>query len=267
MIDADSTSGYYERLARPDAPAPGRARASTLRTTSNGASPRAGSAGICPRSPSSGKLSTAPTRATSSRRFRPKVRAAAPCRWWSWRRELTTRTAASLVKRLFEAGIVNRVLFLFDRIALVGRPEDAFTDHLRDHPCHVLWPGGAFARAKFVTITTLQTVIAGYGDLPPGYFDLVITDECHRSIYGKWSGALLRLDCIHLGLTATPCTAAPAQFSLCVAICLADSRCPLPWFARPRLFLVPHRRSWHQSLSERDWGVESTEFRGCDPSP
>ena len=66
--------------------------------------------------------------------------------------------------------------------------------------------GRGFDRAKRVTIATLQTMIAEYRDLSPGYFDLVITDECHRSIYGKWSGVLRHFDGIQLGLTATPCT-------------------------------------------------------------
>ena len=52
-----------------------------------------------------------------------------------------TRTAAAFIKRLFEAGTVTRVLFLVDRIALAAQAEDAFTDHLRDYPCHVLRPG------------------------------------------------------------------------------------------------------------------------------
>ena len=117
-----------------------------------------------------------------------------------------TRTAAAFIKRLFEAGVVTRVLFLVDRIALARQAEDAFTDHLRDYPCHVLRPGRGFDRAKLITIATLQTMIAEYRDLSPGYFDLVITDECHRSIYGKWSGVLRHFDGIQLGLTATPCT-------------------------------------------------------------
>ncbi|MYE99978.1 MAG: restriction endonuclease subunit R [Gammaproteobacteria bacterium] len=117
-----------------------------------------------------------------------------------------TRMAAAFIKRLFEAGTVTRVLFLVDRIALARQAEDAFTDHLRDYPCHVLRSGRGFDRAKRITIATLQTMIAEYGDLSPGYFDLVITDECHRSIYGKWSGVLRHFDAIQLGLTATPCT-------------------------------------------------------------
>ncbi|MDD9983400.1 MAG: DEAD/DEAH box helicase family protein, partial [Gammaproteobacteria bacterium] len=118
-----------------------------------------------------------------------------------------TRMAAAFIKRLFEAGVVTRVLFLVDRIALARQAEDAFTDHLRDYPCHVLRPGRGFDRAKRITIATLQTMIAEYRSLSPGYFDLVITDECHRSIYGKWSGVLGHFDGIQLGLTATPCTA------------------------------------------------------------
>ena len=117
-----------------------------------------------------------------------------------------TRTAAAFIKRLFEAGIITRVLFLVDRIALARQAEDAFTDHLRDYPCHVLRTGRGFDRAKRITIATLQTMIAEHSDLSPGYFDLVITDECHRSIYGKWSGVLRHFDAIQLGLTATPCT-------------------------------------------------------------
>ena len=117
-----------------------------------------------------------------------------------------TRTAAAFVKRLFEAGIVTRVLFLVDRIALAGQAEDAFSDHLRDYPCHVLRAGRTFDTSKRITIATLQTMITEYRSLSSGYFDLVITDECHRSIYGKWSGVLRHFDGIQIGLTATPCT-------------------------------------------------------------
>ena len=118
-----------------------------------------------------------------------------------------TRTAAAFIKRMFDAGLVTRVLFLVDRIALARQAEDAFTDHLGAYPCHVLRPDRPFDRNKRITIATLQTMISQYRCLSPGYFDLVITDECHRSIYGKWSGALRHFDGIQLGLTATPCTA------------------------------------------------------------
>jgi type I restriction enzyme R subunit len=37
-----------------------------------------------------------------------------------------------------------------------------------------------------------------------GYFDVVVTDEAHRSIYGAWRPALEHFDAFHMGLTATP---------------------------------------------------------------
>jgi type I restriction enzyme, R subunit len=40
--------------------------------------------------------------------------------------------------------------------------------------------------------------------IPPETFDLVIVDECHRSIYGKWRAVLEYFDAHIVGLTATP---------------------------------------------------------------
>ena len=40
--------------------------------------------------------------------------------------------------------------------------------------------------------------------LPPDYFDFIITDECHRSIYGDWRQVLEYFDAFIIGLTATP---------------------------------------------------------------
>ena len=44
----------------------------------------------------------------------------------------------------------------------------------------VLRPGRGFDHTKRITIATLQTMILEYRDLSSGYFDLVITDECHQ---------------------------------------------------------------------------------------
>jgi type I restriction enzyme R subunit len=118
-----------------------------------------------------------------------------------------TRMAAALIKRLFEANAVTRVLFLVDRITLAHQTEDAFTEHLRGFPCYVLRAGKRFQDAQRITITTLQSMINVYRDYSSGYFDLVITDECHRSIYGKWRKVLEHFDGIQIGLTATPCVA------------------------------------------------------------
>lgn len=123
-----------------------------------------------------------------------------------------TRTAAAFIKRLFEANAVTRVLFLVDRIPLAKQTEDAFAEHLRDYPAYVLRAGRRFQDEKVITITTLQSMVNIYRDYSAGYFDLVISDECHRSIYGKWSGVLKHFDGIQVGLTATPCVANPEDF-------------------------------------------------------
>lgn len=116
-----------------------------------------------------------------------------------------TRTAAAFIKRLFEASAITRVLFLVDRIPLAKQTEDAFAEHLPDYPSYVLRAGRRFQDEKLVTVTTLQSMVNIYADYSPGYFDLIISDECHRSIYGQWSGVLKHFDGIQLGLTATPC--------------------------------------------------------------
>lgn len=39
---------------------------------------------------------------------------------------------------------------------------------------------------------------------PPEFFDCIIVDECHRSIYNVWSQVLTYFDAFIVGLTATP---------------------------------------------------------------
>ena len=61
-----------------------------------------------------------------------------------------------------------------------------------------------------------KTVIELGNDLklPPDYFQLIIVDECHRSIYGKWKKVLDYFsDATVLGLTATPTPEAYAFFN------------------------------------------------------
>ncbi len=64
-----------------------------------------------------------------------------------------TRTAAALIKRLFEANLITRVLFRVDRIPLAKQTEDAFAEHLPDYPAYVLRAGRRFQDEKRITIT------------------------------------------------------------------------------------------------------------------
>ncbi|WP_345132543.1 DEAD/DEAH box helicase family protein [Streptomyces mexicanus] len=48
-------------------------------------------------------------------------------------------------------------------------------------------------------------ISVGYNpNIPPEAFDLIVVDECHRSIYGKWRSVLEYFDAPVVGLTATP---------------------------------------------------------------
>ena len=117
-----------------------------------------------------------------------------------------TRMAAALIKRMFEAQQISRVLFVVDRITLAKQAEDAFTEHLSDLSCYILKQNN-YKTERQITIATLQTIISSYDALSAGYFDLIIIDECHRSIYGEYRRTLEYFDGIKIGLTATPCVA------------------------------------------------------------
>jgi type I restriction enzyme, R subunit len=92
-----------------------------------------------------------------------------------------TRTAAALLKRLFEANWATRTLFVVDRNTLSIQTEDAFAEHLPHLPCYrVPRTGRRFQDEKRVTIVTLQTLVNEYEKYSSGYFDLIVIDECHR---------------------------------------------------------------------------------------
>ncbi len=109
------------------------------------------------------------------------------------------------LKRLFQAGWAERVLVLVDRDQLARQALGAVQDLLPAYSSYWLRPGAA-RQEQQLTIALLQTMIGRADEYTAGYFDVVITDECHRSIYGAWQAALTRFDAVHLGLTATPAT-------------------------------------------------------------
>ena len=107
------------------------------------------------------------------------------------------------LKRLLQAGWVEKVLFLVDRDQLASQALEAIQDILSAYPSYWLRPGSS-RQEQQITVALLQTMIGRVDEYTAGYFDIVIADECHRSIYGAWQAALTRFDTIHIGLTATP---------------------------------------------------------------
>ena len=115
-----------------------------------------------------------------------------------------TRTTMALIDALIRARWINRVLFLADRKMLrdqaygVRGYQTFFTE-----ACGKV-KSGNFEKDKRLYAATIQTMMECYRDISPGFFDLVISDECHRSIYNKWKDVLTYFDAIQIGLTATP---------------------------------------------------------------
>ena len=59
--------------------------------------------------------------------------------------------------------------------------------------------------AKFITAESKAPKEVVYNEkYPPEFFDCIIVDECHRSIYNVWSQVLSYFDAFLIGLTATP---------------------------------------------------------------
>jgi len=114
-----------------------------------------------------------------------------------------TDTIAIYLKRLFEAGLVNRALFLVDRIDLGVQAKEVFDDILRDYPSALLY-GGKQRDESSIIVSTLPTLYSQLGAFTSGYFDVVISDEAHRSIFGIYNAVLSHFDAIRIGLTATP---------------------------------------------------------------
>ncbi|MBR1980815.1 DEAD/DEAH box helicase family protein [Candidatus Proelusimicrobium excrementi] len=152
-----------------------------------------------------------------------------------------TYTACNFTYRLLKYAKAKRVLFLVDRNNLgrqtykefqAFRPDDdnrLFTSlHLVQHlKSNIINPD---TEVVITTIQRLYSILRGETDfnednedvsayespalanvqvsynpqIPPEFFDFIITDECHRSIYGLWRQVLEYFDSFLIGLTATP---------------------------------------------------------------
>lgn len=152
-----------------------------------------------------------------------------------------TFTACTLAYRLLAHAGFERILFLADRANLVRQTRDEFLAYRPPgtgrsfselYNVQKLGAGGVDKSAQ-VVVATIQRVysaltgtpldeaeeeasgfetgvvgaerVVGYSPtLPIESFDLVVTDECHRSIYGTWRQVLDYFDAFTIGLTATP---------------------------------------------------------------
>lgn len=153
-----------------------------------------------------------------------------------------TFTACNFIYRLIKFAKAKRVLFLVDRNNLGKQTKKEFDNFvLQDenrkfsevYIAQQLQHNKIDKDAK-VVITTIQRLysmlcneedydeineeVSSYeigslgkpkevnynSQIPPEFFDFVVVDECHRSIYGDWQQVLEYFDAFTIGLTATP---------------------------------------------------------------
>lgn len=120
-----------------------------------------------------------------------------------------TRVSISLVDVLLRAGWVKNVLFLADRISLVHQAHKNFNKLLPSVTTSIFSSQSTNrdknARVIFSTYKTMLNMVDGdTREFGIGRFDLIIIDEAHRSIFGKYKSLFDYFDALMVGLTATP---------------------------------------------------------------
>jgi len=120
-----------------------------------------------------------------------------------------TRVSISMVELLMRNNWIKNVLFLADRTALVRQAKKNFAKILPNVPVCVLSENDSEkdinARIMFSTYQTMINYIdRDTKDFSIGRFDLIIIDEAHRSIFGKYTAIFDYFDSLLVGLTATP---------------------------------------------------------------
>jgi type I restriction enzyme R subunit len=124
-----------------------------------------------------------------------------------------TRTAVALVKALLSSGLTKRILFVVDRRMLAKQAvDDGFSLISREYTSSWITTSNFRTRKNasihVVVIDTLELI---HSDLPSNFYDLIIVDECHRSINVNRKLIFDHFLCPRVGLTATPRIATPKE--------------------------------------------------------
>ncbi len=115
-----------------------------------------------------------------------------------------TRVAIALSELLIRAGWAKRILFLCDRKELRKQADDNFKEHLPSEPRFVIGSSRTVDNSARIYVATYPGMMGCFEQFDVGYFDLIIADESHRSIYNKYREIFLYFDAMQVGLTATP---------------------------------------------------------------
>lgn len=124
-----------------------------------------------------------------------------------------TRTMVAFAKALLDYALAKRILFVVDRRTLARQAinkgfkflSPAYNSH---------WITSANWRAhknKNIHAVVIDTLELLYDKIPSNFYDLLIVDECHRSITVNRNLIFDHFVCPRIGLTATPKIAVPAD--------------------------------------------------------
>jgi type I restriction enzyme R subunit len=119
-----------------------------------------------------------------------------------------TLTSAAVIKLFLRTGNAKRVLFLVDRLELENQADKNFVRLLKNDYTTAIYKQNRddWAKAEIV-VTTVQSLAINDKYLKhfkPSDFDLIISDEAHRSISGNSRAVFEYFNGFKLGLTATP---------------------------------------------------------------
>jgi type I restriction enzyme R subunit len=115
-----------------------------------------------------------------------------------------TRVSMAVIDVLLRANQAQNVLFLADRDALVDQAlTDGFKAHLPNEPRDRIYTY-QIDKTKRLFVATEQTLALCYAKFSPGFFDVIIFDEAHRSLFKRFTEVIEYFDARMIGLTATP---------------------------------------------------------------
>lgn len=119
-----------------------------------------------------------------------------------------TLTSAAVIRLFRRSENAHRVLFLVDRLELEDQAYKAFANYLKPDYTPVIYKENKSDwRKADIVVTTIQSLMFNNKYLThfkPTDFDLIISDEAHRSISGNARAVFEYFSGYKLGLTATP---------------------------------------------------------------
>lgn len=115
-----------------------------------------------------------------------------------------TRVAIALSELMIRARWAKRILFLCDRRELRKQARDAFEEFLPGEPRIYITARTSADRNHRIYLATYPAMMKCFQNFDVGFFDLIIADESHRSIYNRYRDLFRWFDAYQVGLTATP---------------------------------------------------------------